>query len=354
VTAMLRTSRLMTWRVVAILGLALICAPAAHAAFPGANGRIAFVSERDGNFEIYTANPDGTDPVRLTDDPSFDQDPTWSADGRRIAFASDRDGDYDIYLMNADGSGLAKVTDDAADEVGPSWAPDGTRLVFWRAGIPPDTELYVVNVDGTGLTPITGGASFSRDPVWSPDGSQIAFVSARSGSFRLYLVNPDGTGLVDLASGVDGLIWPDWSPDATRLVFSDGFSISTIDRDGSGLSTIVADSIRPDGGSDHRTLPVWSPAGDKIAYSTRTCYIRGCTPFSTVILNPDGTGATSPEGLGLGPDWQPIVAPQGGNGPQLCRGERARLDADAFAAKYGTNRNGANAFGKCVTRHGSG
>ena len=78
------------------------------------NGKIAFVSQRDGNDEIYTMNADGSNVQRLTSDPigspNSDLSPTWSPDGTRIAFVSNRDGNYEIYVMNADGSNQQRLT----------------------------------------------------------------------------------------------------------------------------------------------------------------------------------------------------------------------------------------------------
>ena len=72
----------------------------------GGSGLIAFVSDRDGNQEIYVMNADGSGLTSLTNNAADDYDPAWSPDGRQIAFYSDRDGNWEIYLMNADGSGL--------------------------------------------------------------------------------------------------------------------------------------------------------------------------------------------------------------------------------------------------------
>jgi TolB protein len=83
--------------------------PSAQAAFPGTNGKIAFTSNRNGNYEIYTVNPDGTGLARLTRDPNADVEPTWSADGGQIAFRRswvDGSNRSAIFVMNADGSGL--------------------------------------------------------------------------------------------------------------------------------------------------------------------------------------------------------------------------------------------------------
>ena len=76
------------------------------------SGRIAFVSDRDGDNEIYVMDADGTGVVQLTENDSDDRDPVWSPDGSRIALASDRDNDVesdDIYVMNADGTGVIQL-----------------------------------------------------------------------------------------------------------------------------------------------------------------------------------------------------------------------------------------------------
>ncbi len=69
------------------------------------NGKIAFTSDRDGNYEIYVLNADGSEQTRITNNTASDSDPAWSPHGTKIAFTSDRDGNYEIYVMNADGSG---------------------------------------------------------------------------------------------------------------------------------------------------------------------------------------------------------------------------------------------------------
>src|SRR5262245_25368347 len=85
--------------------------------------KIAFASERDGNWEIYVMNTDGTGQTRLTNDVAVDSDPAFSPDGTKIAFSSDRDGDGEIYLINADGTGLTRLTNNTTGDVQPSFSP---------------------------------------------------------------------------------------------------------------------------------------------------------------------------------------------------------------------------------------
>jgi dipeptidyl aminopeptidase/acylaminoacyl peptidase len=85
--------------------------------------KIAFASDRDGSYEIYVMNSDGSNQTRLTNS-SEGGDPCWSPDGTKIAFHSLRDGNYEIYVMNADGSNQIRLTDNQTTDVSPSWSPD--------------------------------------------------------------------------------------------------------------------------------------------------------------------------------------------------------------------------------------
>ncbi len=73
-------------------------------------GKIVFESDRDGNFEIYSMNADGTEVTRLNINPADDSQPVWSHNGKKVAFVSNRDGPYNIYVMNADGSGVVRLS----------------------------------------------------------------------------------------------------------------------------------------------------------------------------------------------------------------------------------------------------
>ena len=85
--------------------------------------RIAFTSYRDGNWDIYVMDADGSNQQRLTDNPAVDRMPSWSADGSRIAFVSGRDGNWDIYVMDADGSNQQRLTDNVAPWLGSCLIP---------------------------------------------------------------------------------------------------------------------------------------------------------------------------------------------------------------------------------------
>ena len=102
-----------------------------HTAAWSPDGRkLAFVSRRDGNSEIYVINADGSEQENLTQHPARDSHPSWSRDGRKLAFVSRRDGNSEIYVMNADGSGLRNVTRAPSNDLDPAWSPDGRAIAF--------------------------------------------------------------------------------------------------------------------------------------------------------------------------------------------------------------------------------
>ncbi len=101
----------------------------AEAAFPGENGKIAFVRDildntpEAENWEIYTMNPDATNQKNLTASDDLDFHPAYSPDGTKIAFYSSRDGNAEIYIMRAGGSSQTRLTSNDVDDRAPSWQP---------------------------------------------------------------------------------------------------------------------------------------------------------------------------------------------------------------------------------------
>jgi Tol biopolymer transport system component len=83
--------------------------------------RLAFTHLKDGNQEIYTANADGTNPVRVTNNSAADFSPVWSPDSSKLLFASDRDGNNELYRMDADGGGLLRLTNNTTSEIPYGW-----------------------------------------------------------------------------------------------------------------------------------------------------------------------------------------------------------------------------------------
>jgi hypothetical protein len=110
--------------------------------------QITFDSDRDGNFEIYVMDADGSNPVNLTNSSDNAEWPSWSPDGTKIAFQSDRDGNNEVYVMDADGSNPVNLTNHSDFDGLPVWSPDGTKIAFGshRDGIP---MAFIMDADGT-------------------------------------------------------------------------------------------------------------------------------------------------------------------------------------------------------------
>lgn len=149
---------------------------AGYAPFWSPDGsQIAFVSEQDGSPDVYVMNSDGSGIRNLTQDPGEDTffhgdranlyiNP-WSPNGTMMAFMSQRDGNGEVYVMGPDGSGLSNLTNDPGTDRFDGWSADGTRIAFEsdRTG---SWHIYVVNVDGTGLRQLTDGSSNDWNAIW--------------------------------------------------------------------------------------------------------------------------------------------------------------------------------------------
>jgi len=203
---------------------------------PGGD-RIAFVTDRDGNRELYTMRADGSEQTRVTSTAANETAPAWSPDGRWIAVSDDSGR---IRLVAPDGSRDTTLTPAGAHHYQPSWAPDGTRLaaVAWDTdslGLWGNWRIEIIGLDGsrvplTATTPaVTGPEAYAylSTPAWSPDGSRLAYSQITTTScptchpfptsyqYLVRFVTPAGTMLPAQMSG----FMPDWSPDGTVLAY---------------------------------------------------------------------------------------------------------------------------------------
>jgi len=193
--------------------------PANHS--PEPTGKIAFASERDGDYEIYTVNPDGSGAARLTNNPAADREPVWSPDGSKLAFVSTRDGNTEIYVMNASGDAHgfnlpARLTNHPASDLNPVWSPDGTKIAFVsnRDG---DDEIYLMNANGSAQTNLTNNDFDDTDPSWSPDGAKLAFVSNREANEEIYTMDATGAAVANISNHAASDRHPSWG--GARIAF---------------------------------------------------------------------------------------------------------------------------------------
>jgi dipeptidyl aminopeptidase/acylaminoacyl peptidase len=245
--------------------------------------RIAFMSERDGNPEIYvmTATP-GSVPTRLTFDPAVDVDPTFSPDGRRLAFTSTRDGNPEIYVMAVDGSAQTRVTFDPAADQQADWSPDGTRIAFesTRDG---NHEIYAMNPDGGAVTRLTFSPEFAADPSWHPDGASIAFVSGPRGALDIFTVRPGTAGRTQLTRGTSDVHHPAWSPDGQQIAFTSFENTLVMKADARGTAEFAAN------GADAAWGPL--PPPPRVPELSQTVNLE---PTGTIFVRVNGAEAAAP------------------------------------------------------------
>ena len=272
-----------------------------------ANGKIAFVSDRDGNAEIYLMNADGSGQTRLTNNSVRDDYPTWSPDGRTIAFVRQNSGTYSINLMNADGTNVRQIpTLNTTSVRSLSWSPDGAKIAFGY-----QSNIYTVNIDGSNRVNLTNdGQNFYYDPSWSPDGTRISFICGESPSYgtNVCSMKTDGSDLKLLTSylhGFDNGGSPDYSPDGGQVAFN----VYLDDYAYYGIALINSDGTNPQSIStgDRCFSPKWSPDGTKFVFS------KAGDPENIVqiwTINKDASGMTQLTNTStnnFSPDWQPLV-----------------------------------------------
>ena len=236
---------------------------------PVPTGKIAFSSLRDGNWEIYVMDADGSNQVNLTNNPADDFLSSWSPDGNKITFTSTRDGNWEIYVMNADGSGQSRLTFNSTFDVGSAWSPDGSMIAFSsdQHGNP---DVYVMRTDGSdqkrttfAAGAVVAGESWFPIPSWSPDGSIIAYESFQNDNWEIYPTEAGQERRLTFDLGADE--YPVWSPDGSKIAFNS-------DRDGTWEIYVMAPdgsnqiSVTRDPANDF--YPTWSPDSFFIAFDS--------------------------------------------------------------------------------------
>lgn len=270
-----------------LLGPAVCAFPARLPGQANCEGRIAFVSTRDGEPGIFAVNADGSGLTRLTSDRG-DGQPAWSPDGSRIAFLAMRKADESaleglsmhrmIYLMDADGRNLRRLTDLPAAVL--RWSPDGT-LIGFQSSAEDETNrnatgivsnaIYVMDADGRRqrrLTELTYRNTFAS---WSSDGRHIAYASDRDNNWEIYVADVDRGREQRLTTRPGPDRNPVWSTDGRYLAFTAGDSVNPPGADPapSNIHTLELDTrkIRRLTHTAGNEVPrAWSPDGRQILF----------------------------------------------------------------------------------------
>jgi TolB protein len=260
-----------------------------HGEKPIFTTKVAFVSNRDGNDEIYMMDYDGANQTRITFNKIKDYMPAWSPDQRTIAFTSYRGGTAGLYLRNIyegketvvstkgtnysaafspDGKKLAfcstmseegnaeiyvldlesmktkRLTFNSATETAPSWSPTGREIAFTTdrlgSGSP---QIYIMDAEGSNVRKASFGGNYHDAPAWAPTGDRIAFVSRVDNTFDIYILNLRTNQISKLTENNVRNESPSWSPDGRHIVFASNLSgsiqVYTIDFDGANLKRLT-------------------------------------------------------------------------------------------------------------------
>ena len=243
------------------------------------DGKIAFISDRDGHSDVWIMNADGSDPVNLTQGRDC-ASPAWSPDGTQVAYIASGE----IWLMNADGSNPQQVTDDAVDKARLFWSEDGRSIYYVAVVALPLPEewdgpdAFVTALDGSGASPVDWREVYSRFlPGVSPDGTQLATVSLWDGGGHKHVYFYIRTSASDHMH--PGLLLPESLQN--KLIYTEPYE-------------------------NWRTFPTWSPDGLRIAFAGFLDFMgqfeiwAADTDMDNWIELTNGLG-------GREPAWQPVV-----------------------------------------------
>ncbi len=242
--------------------------------------KILFTSARDGNREIYTMNPDGSEQMRLTQHPGNDLQAVWSPTGEKILFISDRGGERDLYLMDPDGKNVRRVFKRKTRiyRSHPTWSPDGKHIAYVNRQVGINADIQIARLGEQEDEYI----AYGWDPAWSPDGTEIAYSVDEPFASQLTFINVQ-TRAQEKPLPKKALIWqydPSWSAAGDRLAFTGNKhplppildadlhnawkakqTIYTVNRDGSGLKQLIKEA------GPYAQYPALSPNGDEVLYT---------------------------------------------------------------------------------------
>jgi len=256
--------------------------------------KIAFVSSKNGNEDIYIMNIDGSGLTQLTDSTDKDAYPAGSPDGSKIAYTSEIDGYWQVMVMDIDGSNKVQLTDDPVRSGYPTWSFDG-RYIFYEVYRDGDWEIYRMNSDGSNKKRLTFNAgSYDWHPFAHPFQYRVLFESGVGGYETLFIMDYDGDNIERVSNSDARMRVPCMSVDGEYIVFmgeGDRRYVYIMDGNGENIRLI---SERPN--SEH---PYISPDNELIAFNS---YVDGQSEI--FIINLDGSGETRLTSI-PGDDWGP-------------------------------------------------
>lgn len=264
---------------------------------------IVFQSNRDGDYEIYIMNADGTNQRQLTINATDDRYPRVSPDGRRIVYQSGSGSNTEIFVMNRDGSDLQRLTFNGELDELPAWSPDGRWIIFVTWLNANNSELFVMDADGASQQQITDTTTDEGHVSWSAAGLVFNATESGTNNYQLYRSDDDGGNRQRLTTSRIDEWSPEWSPDGSQILFLSerGSSVNS----GIYIMDATTGEAWPIYNNEDRRLlewgAVWSADGEQIVFAMD----QTDGSADIFIMDADGTDVRRLTERGGYPAWAP-------------------------------------------------
>ena len=257
--------------------------------------RVVFISDRDGNDELYMMDYDGANQTRLTFNKIRDYMPAWSPDGRRIAYTSYKNQSAGLYLLDLD-QGKFQAVSTRGTNFAPAFSRDGQKMAFCST-MDGNSEIYVAGSDGQNVRRLTFNSAIDTAPSWSPTGREIAFTSDRSGSPQIYIMDAEGTNVRRVSFGGSYFDKPAWSPTGDRIVcvsrVESIFDLYILNLRTKAFTKLTESNARNES-------PSWSPDGRHIVFASN---LKGVIQVFSIDIDGANLRPLTSRGMNKLPDW---------------------------------------------------
>lgn len=259
-------------------------------------GEVVVASSRKGKFQLYAVDRSNLADLRkVSADTVLEGAPAFSPDGSRIAYVSTRDGNPEIYAMDADGRSVTRLTTDPQADDRPAFTPDGRQIVFQSARAAGKPQVFIMNADGSGVQQLTHDSVPCLSPTISPDGQTIAYVTVRDKTYHIWLMGRDGSNQRAFTRGTQ----KEWQP---RFMKDGGLAYLVERKDPSNhiveqvvRADLATGSVVPLTGTDLAITDfAISSAGDLLALEVNAQPENRKNPLYKVYVVKPGTGSAIP------------------------------------------------------------